>query len=101
MDGKPIKRAACWWIYMILTETLGANEEHASSFVGNLSRGCVEWRFQGTLGFGGKFWNANDRWYVTCYPEDSTDERRAVIAVANERLARLKANYDTENAAAK
>lgn len=51
---------------------------------------CTEYRFQGYLGFGGKFWSANGRWYVTCYSEDETPERQEMIRKANERLAALR-----------
>lgn len=53
----------------------------------------TEYRFQGNLGFGGKFWNANNRWYVTCYSEDETPERKAMIRKANERLAALRKTH--------
>jgi len=34
---------------------------------------CTEWRFQGSLGFGGKF--RYPRMSVDCYPEDETPAR--------------------------
>lgn len=49
-----------------------------------------EYRFQGALGFGGKFWNCNGRWYVTCYREDETAQRRAMIEATNAALAALR-----------
>lgn len=51
-----------------------------------------EFRFCGSLGFGGKFYNNgnNDNTpYVGCYPQDETQERKAKIARANERIAQL------------
>ena len=48
-----------------------------------------EWRFQGDLGFGGKIYNKYDGLRVSCYPEDMTPERKAMIERANERLAEL------------
>ena len=48
-----------------------------------------EYRFVGALGFGGKVWHTRDRIYVTCYPENRTPERLAMIDRANERLAEL------------
>lgn len=56
------------------------------------ARGCGEYRFQGKLGFGGKFrnnGNNNNTPYVDCYGEDETAERRAMINRANERIAAL------------
>jgi hypothetical protein len=49
----------------------------------------TEFRFIGSLGFGGKFWNYAGRWYVNCYPEDKTIERIDAIEKANKRLSRL------------
>lgn len=48
-----------------------------------------EWRFQGALGFGGKFRiNGNKPHpYVDCYREDRTPARLAMIERANARLA--------------
>ncbi len=50
-----------------------------------------EWRFQGSLGFGGKFWHNEDRWYIQGYPEDSTRESKATIKKVNKLLAELRA----------
>lgn len=49
-----------------------------------------EYRFIGSLGFGGKFWRNNGRWYVTAYREDLTPERQAVIDATNAALTALK-----------
>lgn len=48
--------------------------------------GCREFRFIGSLGFGGKVWSDSGRLYVTCYQEDRTPEREAAIKRANARL---------------
>jgi hypothetical protein len=50
-----------------------------------------EWRFQGALGFGGKFRiNCNKPHpYVDCYPEHMTPERADMIERANARLANI------------
>ena len=50
-----------------------------------------EWRFQGSLGFGGKFWHNEGRWYISCYPEDSTREIKATIEKVNAHLKGLTA----------
>ena len=77
----------CAWV--ILTEECGANYDDFTmlqQFV------CGEWdefRFQGDLGFGGKMYAKRDSAYVSCYPEDSTPERRVMIERANTRLTRL------------
>ena len=51
-----------------------------------------EWRFQGSLGFGGKFYVDRDRWRVGCYREDDTPERLRTIEEMNKALERL---YET------
>jgi hypothetical protein len=49
-----------------------------------------EWRFGGKLGMGGKFHTSNTRGcWVSCYPEDADDERRALIDSVNEKLRGL------------
>ena len=55
-------------------------------------RATREYRFQGALGFGGKFRNNGNHEntpYVDCYQEDETPARNAMIAAANKRLAAL------------
>ena len=54
-------------------------------------RECPEFRFCGSLGFGGKFWVNDGRFYVNCYREDETPKRRKVIEKANEKLALIHA----------
>lgn len=50
---------------------------------------CNEFRFMGTLGFGGKVWSGRGTRppYVTCYPEDRTPERDQTISVVNQKLS--------------
>ncbi len=55
-------------------------------------RDCREYRFMGSLGFGGKFrnnGNRDDTPYVDCYPENETLGRNNMIERANKRLAEL------------
>ncbi len=50
---------------------------------------CHEYRFIGSLGFGGKFRNNGNHDgipHVDCYSEDLTPEREAMIEAANKRL---------------
>lgn len=49
-----------------------------------------EYRFMGLLGFGGKFWNGRSDWHVSCYPEDRTPERDAIIERTNSALAKVR-----------
>lgn len=79
-------------VYDILVEHTGADEDWMrDDFVHHQTADSTdEYRFQGALGFGGKFWNCNDRWYVTCYPEDLTSDRQRAIDETNTALAELK-----------
>jgi hypothetical protein len=89
--------------YTILVEECGAREDGREMFRTLLRHdirrgdGGIEYRFQGALGFGGKFRTCYvnppefDRYrlYVDCYREDETPERLAMIERANQRLADL------------
>lgn len=82
-------------IYDILVEYVGANDKKGSwsreDFVTRQIRNhCEEFRFQGCLGFGGKFERRNNKWTVTCYAENMTPERNLAIEQANHALASLK-----------
>lgn len=76
-------------VYDLLKEKCGADARLQPEFVyyfcgpnpGN------EFRFQGKLGFGGKF--RFPRFTVDCYPEDETPERLEMIKEANKALAQL------------
>jgi hypothetical protein len=56
----------------------------------------LEYRFMGALGFGGKLHAQADRLSVSCYQEDETPERCAMIQAANARLADLVVTYRDE-----
>jgi hypothetical protein len=85
--------------YTILVEECGAPETGRTLFLavsGGLRRGAPgEYRFQGALGYGGKFHtryqSPSDRLHasVDCAQEDETPERLAMIEQANTRLAEL------------
>jgi len=79
-------------IFTVLVSECGARESMRDMFVHTLltSKDNVEFRFQGDLGFGGKFYMNADRWYVNCYPEDENESRRFWIDIANDRLATMK-----------
>jgi hypothetical protein len=53
---------------------------------------CAEYRSQGELGFGGKFWHYRDRWYVTAYPEHvkTRPELQDRIDATNTALSALR-----------
>ncbi len=75
-------------VWAILVDECGARDDAFMEFICNWPK-CVEFRFGGKLGFGGKVWADRDRIHVTCYPEDMTDERRAIIERTNDRLSKL------------
>jgi len=55
-----------------------------------VEKGGDEYRFMGSLGFGGKFWVSRELgFYVSCYPEDKTPDRVAVIDDTNRRLSTI------------
>lgn len=79
-------------IYDILVQECRApDEEHDRTYfvLTQTKEKITEWRFCGALGFGGKFWRNCGKIYVTCYLEDETPERKAMIEAANKRLAAL------------
>lgn len=85
-------------IYDVLVEECGAplDDDSRVMFGVYLAGGGAfpfEFRFQGDLGFGGKFRATADacRWRVDCYPEDRTPERDEMVRRANARLAELEA----------
>ncbi|MGG6262947.1 hypothetical protein ACQ4M3_24270 [Leptolyngbya sp. AN03gr2] len=79
-------------IYKILVEKAGAPPTGLGDFLDSQLQALVlEYRFQGHLGFGGKFWNSDSRprgqhLYVNCYPEDLTPDRGVLIAEINQCL---------------
>jgi len=76
-------------VYDILMLHAGEVEEEwsRSDFVYHQSaRYCAEYRFQGALGFGGKFRRDGKRLYVNCYAEDFNEERAKMIKAANKAL---------------
>jgi hypothetical protein len=79
-------------VYTVLVEHAGAAEWQRDEFVQLHVEGrCDEFRFQGDLGFGGKFWRHD--WRVSCYPEDETPARVEAIRVTNEALDQLRASF--------
>lgn len=77
-------------IYDLLQEHCEASDYWRENFVHEQTHGCREYRFQGALGFGGKFYSDRDAWRVGCYREDDTPERLAMIDIANAALVELR-----------
>jgi hypothetical protein len=78
-------------VYDLLVRECGADPDGHPAFVRyvtDANKYGHEWRFCGSFGFGGKFYNANGgEWWVAYYPEDETEERRAVRDRVNAKLA--------------
>lgn len=84
-------RDAVWRVVV----DLGAHPDTRGGFDAHWPQ-CVEYRFCGSLGFGGKIWAEGSprvgwTFRVSCYPEDRTPDRDRWIAKANERLAVIAA----------
>ena len=78
----------------------GAPEWERDNFIGSHNQQPDvntpdEWRFQGKLGFGGKYWSHTNT--VTCYPEDLTPERAGIIEAINKRLELIKNLCSNQN----
>jgi hypothetical protein len=83
-------------IYDVLVQHAGALEDDRRHFVQiQTDKPCTEFRFIGSLGFGGKFRRVapEDRWYVDCYSEDMTPERERAIRITNAALDGLRASF--------
>lgn len=82
-------------VYKLLMVLCDAPPSLLDSFVSNQTEEfpCPEFRFQGSLGFGGKFYCERDRWRVDCYREDKIPVRREAIAATNEALEQLYKEY--------
>lgn len=88
---QPLTKDRANAVYDVLVEHAGAAEEGREGFVYLQTNGHLpEYRFLGSLGFGGKFWHDGGRWYVSAYREDMTPERQAAIDATNAALAALK-----------
>lgn len=77
-------------IYDVLVEVCGAREDERAMFIYHHTKPqpTTEFRFAGSLGFGGKFYSRHG-FYVSCYPEDLTAERGKTINNANLQLANI------------
>ena len=89
MSQHPIPEVWAGRILDLLIQDAGAHARDRDQFMRWAKDGYSEFRFCGTLGFGGKFWNNAGRWYISCYKEDSTPERERTIQAVNEKLVFL------------
>lgn len=81
-------------VWDILVQHAGAWEDDREAFVivaTDRAYRCLEYRFVGKLGFGGKVWLWNKpHVYINCYREDETPERRKIMTATNRALKQLK-----------
>lgn len=81
-------------VYDILVKISGSREYWRDTFIYDhvIDRNeCTEWRFQGKLGFGGKYRSRTNT--VDCYKEDETSETLEIMRKTNEELSKLKLTY--------
>lgn len=86
-------------VYDLLVAHAGASGDPADRdmFVRLQTREfCREYRFQGTLRFGGKFYRDLRGWRVGCYPEHLTPERQQAIDATNWALADLLRDVEAD-----
>ncbi len=79
-------------VYDILVEHAGASESLREHFVYVhvvSEERCNSYRFCGSLGFSGKFYSSYSELRVSCYSEDRTPKRDAIISRVNALLAAL------------
>ena len=100
-----VSQATAEAIYRVLVDVCAAPDEGyiGTAFVrymtGDGPSLPKEWRFRGSLGFGGKLLlngNRDGFPHVTCYPEDETPDRAAIMERANKALREICA--EGENA---
>jgi|GEM_PF-4204927 len=81
-------------VYDLLENRLGAEPWNRDDFIEYFVHrngsvyGCCP-----ALGIGGKFLNHSGRLYVSCYPEDETDERYLLIEEVNGVLQHILEDY--------
>jgi hypothetical protein len=93
---KPLTRESALAVYTLL-RLIGAPAGTQEHFVHTFTtEPPSEWRFQGSLGFGGKLWLERERWRVSCYSEDDTPERVEKIELVNALLEQLRQRFDTD-----
>jgi len=88
MGLPPLNKKTAAAVYDLLVKVGGAPESYRAHFIQHYTGAdpSREWRFQGKLGFGGKFYLSYDKFRVGCYREDETDKRTVLIAEMNEKL---------------
>lgn len=100
--GSPLMWEQASLAYDVLVEECGAAESMRSEFIREHMKQPWYWptefRFQGNLGFGGKFWNETGGWRVSCFSEDETSDRSQRMLKANQRLEALRLRLTDKHA---
>lgn len=81
----------CW---DLLVEHAGASTDprERETFVHAFaSPRTTEYRFQGHLGFGGKFRRGHAKHYIDCYPEDLNPKTQEILDKVNSLIAEIQA----------
>lgn len=92
-------------VWSVLCVHAGAFADDRHAFIHHVTTsGLSEYRFCGSLGFGGKVWwnppaGETCPLYVNCYREDETPDRLATIVLANDALAKVWDAWQSINAA--
>lgn len=85
--------ATLYWskVFDLLVIHCGARNDYEThdAFVDAHVGNCREYRFQGSLGFGGKCYSDDPIPRVGCYSEDRTPHRDSAIATVNAALVAL------------
>jgi len=84
-------------VYDLLVSIGGALEKERRDFIYHHCEdeyGCSEWRFQGNLGFGGKYKSQTN--HVSNYPENETNFTKAVKELLQAELKKLKESYEAD-----
>jgi hypothetical protein len=90
MKEKLIPAGKAQKIYDLLVSIGGASENMRDSFIYHHCEsedGCGEWRFQGKLGYGGKYYSGRN--VVDSYTEDRTQEVVDIIEKLNILLSEI------------
>ena len=97
---KKLTRAQAEEVYDVLVrEAQAPDGDWRQSFVMEFTgdQPTSQWRFCGSLGFGGKF--RFPRLVVDCYPEHETPENLATITRTNAQLDQLRQRWERAPAA--
>jgi hypothetical protein len=92
-------------VYDLLISKVGADEADRTAFAHEFKKTfhTKEWRYQSSMGFGGKFRTNENGVYIDCYQENESPEINLLIRQINRTLAamNIKLNIDGIKASSK